>query len=115
MISVAASVKRLVHPRNQTGRGIAAAGPEASCRSVDGAPLIDRFAQKGKPAVRCFPVEHHTCRQLSNRRPVLETVARSTAGNPYVVVAGMTIDQKVASRGVLIGTDPRLDNGRTGQ
>src|SRR6185503_73024 len=105
-ISVAASVKRLVQPRNQTGRGMPPTFAGAFVgRPFMGRPSVDRSSRIGalvldrKARVRLHTVKDHMHRHLADGRSMLEAMARSTTDDPDVVMRGMAINEKVASGG----------------
>ena len=49
---------------------------------------------------------------MADGRAVLEAVARTAADEPDVLERGVTVDQKIAVRGVLVLADARLDERR---
>src|SRR5688572_15905083 len=80
----------------------------------DAVPERDGTVQ-GKAAVWRRVRRHQVRQVLPYGRSMFEAVARSAAGNPYVVVAGMPIDEEVAARRVLVLTHPALDDRRVGE
>src|SRR3954449_9013139 len=105
MISVAASVNRLVQPSSHTGRGMAVDGGRAApFRSVDGTVRFDRLRCQCEARVRRRARRDQPRDVFANRGSVLEAVSGSAAGNPDVVQVWMSIDQEVAAGRVLVLT-----------
>src|SRR5690349_6360838 len=110
MISVAASVKRLVHPSSQTGlgmpepRGVAAVESPPECpapagRSIDGTLRFGALGRQQETGLRRHAGREQSRDVLADRRSVLEAVAGAAADDPDVVVIGVAIDQEIPRRG----------------
>src|SRR5512132_976893 len=108
MISVAASVNRLVKPRNQTGRGI------RRCGSEDDTAWLRALGCKGEPRFLRRGSRDQACNVLADSGSVFEAMTRASTDEPDALVLGMAIDEEVAGVGVLVGTDARLDHRRVG-
>src|SRR5262245_8922701 len=104
MISVAASVKRLVHPSSQTALGIL----------EDGTPWLGALRGERESRIGYPPRRDQSRDVLADRGPMFETMTGSAADNPDVVVFGMTVDQKIAGCRVLVLTHASLDHRRVG-
>src|SRR5687767_13223156 len=88
--------------RDSRHEGIAAASED---RTVEhGVFAVEREAHV-RGSIGC----HQAGDIFSDRRPMLEAVARSAANNPHVSVFGMAIDEEVAGRGVLVLTHAAFD------
>src|SRR5690349_11251504 len=111
MISVAASVKRLVKPRNQTGRGMV----DVRWSLVDSSPGMRVLRGDGE-SVMCRPPAGHELRDVfADSGSVLEAVARAAAGNPHVLQCRMAIDQEVPRGRVLVLAHAALDERGVGE
>ena len=52
---------------------------------------------------------HQRGHHLAQRRTMFEAVARASAQQPDIIVSGMAVDDEVIVRGILILTNPRLE------
>src|SRR4029453_10392997 len=99
MISVAASVSRLVKPRNQTGRGM------RRCGSVDDTAWLRALGCEREPRFGSRGSGEEASDLPPFPGPGFEAMARTAANEPDMLVVGMAIDEKVARVGVLVRAD----------
>src|SRR5580698_11448177 len=62
--------------------------------------------------IRCSVFEHELCHHLSERGTMLESVARSSANDPYIRVFRMPVDDEILISRILVLADTCLQQRR---